>query len=235
MLTLFTVRLELTRFTAVNSLFFEKEFLYMKQINFSMLAVIAFFMLIFASLTFAQSSDRDHPISLISDNISGSFIDHQKDNDKEEFYSFTAGPGELTIIFDVKRRRQGDMASISFEFLERNGSTPLLCCEGAQSGDSGTGRETASVKLTKRQTVILHITNASVGGGSFNARISGAISFAKSEKTDSDNNSDENRDNRNHSSNRIEIPASGTLRIRMKDGSTKEIDLSLVRDISVKP
>src|SRR5580765_588104 len=151
----------------------------MKRSNYLVFAIFALILTTAAGTTFAQSTERDNPTPITSNEITGSFIDHQKDNDKEGFYSFTAGPGELTITFDVKRRRQGDMASISFELLPRNGSsTALLCCEGAQSGEGGTGREIATVKLTKRQTVIFHVTNASVGGGSFDARFSGAgISF----------------------------------------------------------
>ena len=186
-----------------------------------------------AASALAQSTDRDNPTPLTSAEVTGSFIDHQRDNNKESFYSFTAGPGQLTIVFDVKRRRQGEMGSFSFELLERNGSTPLLCCEGAQSGDGGTGRETARVKLTRRQTVILHITNASNGGGSFDARLSGAaISFGTVDDRRDNNNG--GRDNRG-GGDPVEVPATGILHIRMKNGTTQDIDLSRIRSISVRP
>ncbi|MEO8072549.1 MAG: hypothetical protein ABI686_04810, partial [Acidobacteriota bacterium] len=93
------------------------------------------------------------------------------------------------------------------------------------------------VRLTKRQTVILHTTNGPIGGGTFRLRLSGAgLSDSNSAKTSENSQIGENnRSERNSSSNLINIPTSGTLRIRMKDGSTKEIDLSLIREISVKP
>ena len=206
----------------------------MKQPKFLLLAILA---LILATSASAQSSDRDNPTPISSGDITGIFIDHQKDNDKENFYSFIAGPGELTITFDVKRRSQGDMASISFELLGRNGSsTALLCCEGAQSGEGGTGREIASVKLAKRQTVILHLTNASVGGGSFHVRLSGATSFSGG-STDGggyNDNGDNGPGRGNRGGDPISVPANGILHIRMKNGTTQDIDLSRVSNISVR-
>src|SRR5258707_15784717 len=134
----------------------------MKRSNYLILAILALILTAAAGTSFAQSTDRDNPTPMSSSEVSGSFGDHQKDGNKEVFYSFTAGPGELTITFDVKRRNRDDMAGFSFELLPANGSsTAILCCEGAQSGDGGTGREVANVKLTRRQTVILHITNVS--------------------------------------------------------------------------
>lgn len=204
---------------------------------------IALFALVFAlavASVSAQSSDRDNPTPLGSDEISGSFIDHQRDNNKEIFYSFTAGPGELTITFDVKNRSRGDMASMAFELLPRNGSsTALLCCEGAQSGDGGTGREVANVRLTKRQTVILHITNASVGGGTFHVRLSGAsASFGGSDSRGNegrgDNDGNDNGRGRGRGGEPVDVPSTGILHIRMKNGTVQDIDLGRVRDISIR-
>ena len=198
-------------------------------------------LLFLAAVTYtsAQSSSRDNPISIGSSEITGSFIDHQEDNNKENFYSFNAGPGELTIVFDVKRRRQGDMASIAFELLERNGSKAILCCEYAQSGEGGTGRETVSVKIPRRQAVILHLTNASVGGGSFIVRFSGAgVSGGSADAGGYGNDNDRGRGNNTggrDNGEQLNVPASGTLHIRMKNGTTKDIDLSLIRSVTVRP
>ena len=194
-------------------------------------------LLLFAATTytFGQSSSRDNPISIGSSEISGSFIDHQEDNDKENFYSFTAGPGELTITFDVKRRRQGDMASIAFELLERNGSRAILCCEVAQSSEDGTGRQTVSVKIARRQTVILHLTNASVGGGTFNVRLSGAaVSIGSSVTGGGPGKVDGGGRERAEGGEQVNVPTRGTLHIRMKNGTAKDIDLSLIRSVTVR-
>lgn len=208
-----------------------------KYLPFAIFALI----LAAAGSAFAQSSDRDNPIPLNSSELSGILDDHQRDGNKEAFYSFTAGPGELTITFDVKRRNRGDGAAVTFELLPANGSsTALLCCEGVQSGDGGTGREVANVKLTRRQTVILHITNGSNGGGTYTVRLSGAsVSFGGStaggNEGRGDNDGNENGRDRGDRGEKVSVPSSGILHIRMKNGTVQDIDLSLVRSVSVRP
>lgn len=113
-------------------------------------AAIAFVIVFAASAASAQYSSRDNPRALGTGEISGNLSDHNQ----ESFYSFTAGPGELTITLDVQAKRD-DIGNMSFELLARDGSTSLLCCYGAQGDGGGTGRDSASIKLPKRQTVIL--------------------------------------------------------------------------------
>ncbi|MEP6947225.1 MAG: hypothetical protein ABJA02_14990 [Acidobacteriota bacterium] len=210
----------------------------MKRSTYLMCSIFTFILAASAGNISAQSSDRDNPTPLNSSEVSGTFGDHQKDGNREIFYSFMAGPGELTITFDVKRRGRDDSAGFSFELLPSNGSsTAILCCEGAQSGEGGTGREVASVKLTKKQTVILHITNASNGGGSFDARLSGAgLSFGEQTTGNVNYGTRKNEASRgDRDGDPIAVPSSGTLHIRMKNGSTQDIDLNLVRNVSVRP
>jgi hypothetical protein len=51
-----------------------------------------------AGSVFAQSTNRDHPTPFTSTEIKGDL----KGDEIEYFYSFTAGPGEVTITVDVK-------------------------------------------------------------------------------------------------------------------------------------
>jgi hypothetical protein len=194
-----------------------------------------------AGIASAQSSDRDRPTVLSSGEISGSLNNHNA----ESFYSFTAGPGELTITVDVTVNHRSDETQIgllNFELLGRDASTSVLCCEFAQTGDSGTGRTVKSVRLTKRQTIILHTTNGPVGGGTFRVRLNGANSFSTSTigggyNNDNDNNTNNNdngRDRSNRSGETINVPENGILHIRMKNGTSQDIDLSRVRNISVR-
>jgi hypothetical protein len=198
----------------------------------SLLLFVSLLLLLTASISIsAQSTDRDHPTPLRSNEITGSLTEHNED----QFYSFVAGPGELTITLDVKAIPE-NQAQLSFELLERDAATSILCCEGAQGDGGGTGRDVKSVRIARRRTVILHTTNGPIGGGTFRIRLSGAAVSGGSVKTyDDDKIIENNRVGGNRSANRISVPASGTLLIRMKDGSTKEIDLSLVREISVQP
>lgn len=185
--------------------------------------------------TFAQSTDRDRPTPMNSYEVSGNFRDPDV-GAKEYFYSFTAGPGELTLTVDLKGRDQDASGSMAYELLKGNGSEagPLLCCEFAQMGGGATGRSVASVKLTRRQTVVLHLTNSIYRGGSFNVRFSGPAvsSFGKGSGGGPGKVIDSGGDSRNGES--VIVPSSGTLHIRMKDGSTKDVDLSRIRSISVR-
>lgn len=192
-----------------------------------------FIVAVSAATAMAQNSSRDNPTPLSSGEISGSLSDHNE----ESFYSFTAGPGQVTITLDVQAKRN-DIGNISFELLARDGSTSLLCCYGAQGDGGGTGRETASVKLAKRQTVILYTKNGPVGGGTFRFHVTGSATFGGGPVI-GDNEGGNRNDNSNYPrGNRgggdpLDVPTSGILRIRMKDGSVRDIDLSRVRNVSI--
>ena len=180
--------------------------------------------------TFAQSSNRDYPTQLNSSEITGNMNDHKK----ESFYSFTAGPGELTITLDVNANRD-EQGVLNFDLFARNGATSLACCYFAQGDGGGTGREVATVKLTKRQTVILHTTNGPIGGGTFRIRLSGATTFGGSTGGGDYSNDNGNGRERGEGGEQINVPTSGILHIRMKNGTTKDIDLSLIRSVTVRP
>ena len=118
----------------------------------------------------AQSTDRDHPTRVTSNEING-----ELDNSGNEyFYSFTAGPGDLTLTIDVKSST--GQALLNFELLDRNAAAAILCCEFAQAdGDGQSARVMKSVKLGKRQTVVLHVTVGKSGRGTYRVRLSGAV------------------------------------------------------------
>jgi hypothetical protein len=96
------------------------------------------------------------------------------------------------------------------------------------------------LELPRRQTVILHTTNGPVGGGTFRVRISGANSFSGSTiggglNNNNDNDSNDNsRDRGNRGGETLTVPENGILHIRMKNGTSQDIDLSRVRNISVR-
>lgn len=127
---------------------------------------------IVSSSIFAQSSDRDHPRPLSSAETKGE-IDA---SGEEAFYSFNAGPGELTITIDVSS--SDGTTSLEFELLDRDAAHSLLCCEFAQADSTGeTGRNVKHIKLGKYQTVVLHLTQGKTGRGTFRVRLSGAVEF----------------------------------------------------------
>ena len=182
------------------------------------------------SFTSAQSSNRDRPTPLTSNELRG-VLGENKD---EHFYSFTAGPGELTITADIEPAQGSGTTNITFELLDRNAAKALLCCEYVQGDFGATGRKVASVKLTKRETVILHITEDG-GNGTFRFRFSGATSFGGSTGGGDYSNDNGNGRERGEGGEQINVPTSGILHIRMKNGTTKDIDLSLIRSVTVRP
>ena|ERR1700730_7993296 len=190
----------------------------------SLLLVLGLIIIIAAtSSAAAQSTNRDHPTPLNSNELSGEL----EGRGGESFYSFTAGPGELTITVDVKSS-EGTLA-MPFELISANGAEVLLCCEYAQADATGeTGHAVKSVRLRRRQTIILHLTENKYGTGTFRVRLSGPVAFSEASAGSVSGDRIDKVD-------RMGMPTSGTLLIRMKDGSTKEIDLSLVQNVSVKP
>jgi hypothetical protein len=192
----------------------------------TLLAVLSLSLVIVAAgVAVAQSRDRDHPTPINNSELRGSL----NGRGGESFYSFTAGPGEVTITVEV-RSIDGTLA-MPFELLEANASNSILCCEFAQASAPGeTGRVVKTVRIRSRRTVILHLTEYEYGAGTFLVRFSGAVAFAGRSESVQDN-----RVGYNGPGSRMGMPTNGTLHIRMKDGSTKEIDLSLVQEVSVRP
>lgn len=137
-----------------------------------LLGISLLFLVAVTGSAVAQSRNRDHPTRLTSDEIKGEL----NGSEIEYFYSFTAGPGEVTLTVDVKS--SDGTTGINFELLDKNASAPLLCCEFAQADSTGTtGRDVKSVKLAKGQTVVLHLTPFKIGKGTYRVRISGAAEF----------------------------------------------------------
>jgi hypothetical protein len=122
----------------------------------------------------AQSKDRDHPTPVKGNEITGEL----DDSGDEYFYSFPAGPGELTITVDVKSST--GQALLNFELLDKNAAAAILCCEFAQAdGDGQSARVVKGVRLGKRQTVVLHVTVGKSGRGTYRVRFSGSAVVAE--------------------------------------------------------
>jgi hypothetical protein len=123
---------------------------------------------------FAQSTHRDRPTPFTSDEIKGEL----NAKEIEYFYSFTAGPGEVTLTVDVKS--SDGTTGTAFELLDADANKVLICCEYAQADSTGTtGRDVKTIKIGKEQTVILHLTPFKYGTGTYRVRISGAVALAE--------------------------------------------------------
>jgi hypothetical protein len=70
----------------------------MKRSDIIKLAFLLFITIALSGSAAAQSKDRDHPTPLKSNELTGDL----DNSGNEYFYSFIAGPGELTLTVDVK-------------------------------------------------------------------------------------------------------------------------------------
>ena len=144
----------------------------MKRSGSRILGLLLFIAVATSGSAAAQSSDRDYPTQIKSAEINGAL----DGSGNEYFYSFPAGPGELTIMVDVKSST--GQALLNYELLAKNAATVIICCEYAQAdGDGQSARAVKSVNLAKRQTVVLHVTVGKAGTGSYRVRLSGAVAF----------------------------------------------------------
>lgn len=144
----------------------------MKQSNFLWLALSLLLTATLSGSAAAQSTDRDHPTPLRSAEVTGDL----DGSGSEYFYSFIAGPGEVTLMVDVKSSTGQGL--LNFELLDKNAATAILCCEYVQAdGDGQSARGVKSVKLANQQRVVLHVTGGKAGKGTYRIRLSGADSF----------------------------------------------------------
>ena len=142
----------------------------MKRSSFLPLASVLLLAVTLAVSAAAQSTDRDHPSAVKANEING-ILDG---SGNEYFYTFVAGPGEVSLMVDVKSTE--GQALLNFELLDKNAATAILCCETAQAdGDGQSARQVKSVTLTERQKVVLHATVGKAGKGTYRVRLSGAV------------------------------------------------------------
>jgi hypothetical protein len=142
----------------------------MKRFRFERFGLFLWLLIVVANGIAAQSRERDNPIPLSSNELNGD-LDGSGD---EYFYSFVAGPGEVKITVDV--RSFDGTANISFELLNKDAAKALICCEFAQADLTGeSGRNVKTVKLNRRQTLVLHLTQGPSGRGTYRIRLSGSV------------------------------------------------------------
>lgn len=190
--------------------------LLLRQLGIVIFAVLL--VIVSAGTSAAQSTDRDNPTPLKSDEIKADF----SQDDPEYFYSFTAGPGEVIFTLDVKGGGSG--GGIPYFNLFNIAGKELGAFDKFASRNSSE-KLVKRVSFAKRQNIILRIKKP-IGDGSYRLRISGAVKLA-SEETGNDESE--------QTSDRIVLPKNGTLRIEMNDGSAQEFDLRRIRRVVTKP
>jgi hypothetical protein len=122
-----------------------------------------------------RSSDRDKPTLLTSNKVD----DDLDGSDSQYFYKFTAGPGKLTLTFEVKA--SGTNAGAILALFDAK-ARPLLSDVLAQGVDGGSERQVNSVQLSSKQNLLLSIKGLrygdSGGRGTYTVTLDGPVTFA---------------------------------------------------------
>ena len=143
-------------------------------------------MLLFASTKVAiaqeRSKDRDNPTPLSSNELT----DDLDGSNDEYFYKFSAGPGKVTITFEVKA--SGTNAGAHLDLFDTN-SRSILTDVLAQGVDSGSERVVKSIQLSRLRDIVMRIKGIQYGdnggNGYYKVRLEGPVSFMKTEASPS--------------------------------------------------
>jgi len=201
---------------------------------------LTYVMLVFLTIlalpvaAYAQSRERLNPTKLTSKDISGVIGDNVGDI---YYYSFEAGPGELTITLTVDpAKKRFNTCSVIFEVFNEDarsiGSGYLVASNGE------TGQTVEHINFSRRQKVTLKIklpdTLSGLSGpssGKYLLHLDGATHFGISSGVSLP---DVESDTQNSDTPEC-LPKKGILRVKMKDGSIRRIDLSEAAEITIQP
>ena len=92
-----------------------------------------------------------------------------------QFYSFTAGPGEVVFTLDVTGDKPGG-GVVYIYLIKPDAPDTFLDTVYLFGGAEASANLVKKVQFAERQTIILRV-DANLGGGSYRLRISGAATF----------------------------------------------------------
>jgi hypothetical protein len=210
--------------------------------------VVWFFALVvFVDVANAQSKNRDNPTRLTSNEITGLIDSDSKGN--IYYYSFTTNPGEVTITLTVEPGKRVNDSGLDnfnlvvFSLFDRNGEKVVNKAVSA-SNVGEIAQVTDQVEVNRAQTMVLSVSIPKIGSnglinGKYRLRVSGAVEInqdAPSSKTTGSGITKADMDAfLSFEDFRRHLPKRGTLRVKMKNGSTRIVNLSEVEDIIASP
>ena len=202
----------------------------------------------------AQSTDQSNPTPITSNELT---IAGPKKNNQQFYYSFTAGPGEVSLQFSVKAKTYSTFVGVKIFDAELNTLT-----YHNMSADSSQSMALKKFDVGAKQTLVMSFTSDS-NLGECKIKLGGAVELGGAESSSSSasdstatnstpevqpvdqgsgagasTSSGKNKDLvfsiLDAAGQRFNIPANGKLRLEMKDGSVQEIDLIQIKKILVK-
>jgi hypothetical protein len=220
------------RFLSVNSREILKGDFVMNRRQICAVVVCFLALVVFANVANAQSKDRDNPTRLTSNKISSPiYVDNR---DEVFYYSFEAGPGEVTATLNVDPERGGtNHVVVYFLLSETEKSLGMLNVYTWLKAEQNVERFT----LSRRQMVTMKIWITSANDhskGRYQVLLSGAVKVGQDDAS-SKRGLLMPPSSKDKTSSSDCLPKQGTLIIKMKDGSKKIIDLSEAETITVVP
>jgi hypothetical protein len=171
----------------------------------------------------SESSDRDNPIRITAGEISMRVAP-----ERELYYAFTAGPGEVTLTFDVLKQQKPSFANARL-ILFNTDAKVIRFLDNSEHLDLRSWltdeRVIRRVRFDRRQQVIMRITTTGTDPGKFRLRLTGAVDLGQATS---------------HASalpqeTMFLLPARGAMHVEMNDGTVQQINLSDVRRVTVRP
>ena len=197
----------------------------------------------------AQSTDQSNPTPIGSNELT---ITGPKKSNQQFYYNFTAGPGEVTLQFNVKAKSSSTYVGVKVFDAELNTLT-----DHNMSAETSPSMALKKFDVGTKQTLLMSFTSDS-SLGECKIKFGGAVEFSGTESPVSSAATDSNSTAQTQSADqsagasgsgknkafifsildaagqRFNIPATGKLRIEMKDGSMQEVDLTQVKKILLK-
>ena len=189
--------------------------------------VIILLILLTCALTAAAqttpSTDRDSPTPFMANEVKG-----EGTNDKTEyFYSFTAGPGEVTLTFDVKADKGANLHGFDYEVFDAKARRLTGGFLDPVRGESK--RKIEKINVRGQQQLLLRLVVTEYVD-TYRIRLGGAVSDGEPGSVNISAAPLTPRE----AGNRMCLPATGTLVITMADGTEQQIDLSQVKSAKIK-
>jgi hypothetical protein len=212
---------------------------------------VALMALVFADPAAAQSTDPDNPVMLTTNSVKGRLTGNKP---TAHYYGFVGGPGQVRVVFDFTP--EGGSQGVAGQFLDAYGRPFLNLDPDKRSGithqdtvhavvyEEGE-RLVGTFEVKRRQKLLIKVFT--VGGTlsnqpvKYGIRIEGGDpAFGPSDPTikkpTTDNPPPHNPGVTGIPGNSLScLPKSGKLRMVMDDGTVQEINLSRIREASIKP
>lgn len=126
------------------------------------------------AIAFAQSSDRNAPTHLTTHDLSGRGVAQQ---DKEYYYKFTAKPGKINIILDVKAdNTNGNSVAVEISLQTPEGNEIETFSTFATQGETGHIVKKLEFPSETPVIMVLRLTGGSTAGYNYRIQINGALS-----------------------------------------------------------